>query len=52
VFGFYFLRDYGLVGLTVRAWVFVKTILLKTFLTAFVKMFLNNKNGRFYWGIT
>jgi hypothetical protein len=52
VFGFYFLRDLGFVALIPRAWVFVKTILLKTLLTAFVKWFLNNKKGCFYQGIT
>jgi hypothetical protein len=52
VFGFYFLRDYGIVGLTLRDWVFIKTIILKTLLTAFVKRFLNNKKGCLYRGIT
>jgi hypothetical protein len=33
--------------LTLKAWVFVKTILLKTMVTTFVKRFLNNKNGSF-----
>jgi hypothetical protein len=52
VFSFYFLKDLGFVELTLRAWVFVKTVLLKTLLTAFVERFLNNKNDCFYWGIT
>jgi hypothetical protein len=52
MFGFYFLRDLGFIGLTLRAWVFVKTILLKSLLTTFVKKVLNNKKGCFYRGIT
>jgi hypothetical protein len=52
VFGFYFLMGQGVVRLALGVLGFVKTILLKTLLSAFMEKISINKNVCFYQGIT
>jgi hypothetical protein len=52
VFGFYFLMGQSVVRLALRVLDLVKTILLKTLLSAFMEKISINKKVCFYQGIT